>query len=536
MESCTVGSKKISKKNQILISIFLIAILVLSSGSMVAFASGGHTIVVKPSGTDDTAAIQAALNKCTGSSQWCTVQLVKGTYTISSQITVYGFQGSFVGAGQGQTNIVALGDMPSPNPAYNIPCAGYPSCTSPTGDPAGGVPFSVGYPGMGPDGSGSPEGSGNPNPWPALFTFEGGSIAISGMTITDTSPTPTEGWYVAAIEGGEFTTALISAIEITGLRASATIDHVSIVGAAGDWLGYNMADGIVFEGTVLPSTWTNSEADRIPLTGTMSITHSVFDDVQTGPFVTALVDSNIAICDNTLSSEGVPTGVFYAIAVEEISNTNVLICRNQGTVPNGIAIYAAQSIFTPGLLPSTITITGNNIKVIGGANAVVLQDAGEYNFGTPVTLSAVISGNVFQNNYAGGSGWYYSAIVAITLKSTIASLNTIAGGGSDGIYINGGPGTISGNRITGADNGVWLDEASGVHVAGNVITHSVESGINVTSINAPGSSAAIPSSNNFITGNFVHNSGTYDLYWDGSGTNDHWCGNIYTTSNTALSC
>jgi len=522
MEKYVVGSK-ILKKEQVLISIFLIAILVISSGSMVAFAKN-NTYVVIPSGdktgATDTIAIQTALNKCTGGIPDCTVQLLSGTYYISSQITVYGFQGSFVGAGQGQTNIIALGGMPSPNPAYNIPCVGYPTCTTTTGA-AGGVPYWAGLPGPS-------------NPWPVLFTFEGGSIAISGMTITDTSPTPIlPGWYLPAIEGnGLFYTLLYAYIDITGLRASATIDHVSLVGGASSCpvcYGYNNGNGITFTSSRLPSTWTNPDADLIQLQGTFSVTNSVFDDVQ-GAGPAYLLNSNVVICDNTFSSADIPTGVFYPIGGVDLSNTNVLICGNQGTVPNGEAIYLYQSIRIPGLLPSKVTITGNNFQLTGGANAVVLQDAGEAIFGTPVTLNAVISGNTFQNEFDGGSGWYYSAIAIFTIKSTIISLNNIAGGGSDGIYLNGGPGTIIGNTITGAYDGVSLDVASGVHVAGNVIRNSVNNGINVTSINYAYSSSTTPSSNDFIVGNFVHNSGSYDLYWDGQGTGNVWCHNIYQTS------
>ena len=525
MTKHVVGSK-ILKKEQVLISVFLTAILVISSGSMVAFAKNS-TYVVKPSGdttgATDTAAIQAALNRCTGGDPRCTVQLLSGTYYIASQITVYGFQGSFVGAGQGQTNIMALGNMPSPNPEYNIPCEGFPTCTYTTGNPEGGVPFWAGLPGPS-------------NPWPALFTFEGGSIAISGMTITDTSPTPiSPGWYLPAIEGnGLFYTTLQAAIYITGLRASSTIDHVSIVGAAGSGPltgGYNIGNGILIDSTRLPGAWTNPDADLIQLTGTFSVTNSFFDDVQSGVWMGYLLNSNVAICGNTVSSAGIPTGSFYPIGGIDISNTNVLICRNQGTVPNAAAIFVAQSIRIPGLLPSTVTITGNNFQVIQGANAVVLQDAGEAIFGTPVTLNAVISGNTFQNSYDGGSAYYYSAIATFTLKSTTVSLNNIAGGGSDGIYINGGPGTVAGNTITGADTGLWLDMASDGHVVGNVIANSVQYGISVTSTNAAYSSATTPSSNNVIAGNLLHNSGTYDLYWDGQGTGDVWCHNIYQTSN-----
>jgi len=536
MKNYVVGSKKILKKEQVLISIFLIAILVMSSGSVVAFARGGHTIVVKPSGdttgATDTPAIQAALNKCTGNSHEgqsgedtdnaCTVQLLRGTYYISSQITVYGFQGSFVGAGQGQTNIVALGDMPSPNLAYNIPCEGYPTCTFKTGNPEGGVPYWAGLPGPS-------------DPWPVLFTFEGGSITISGMTITDTSPTPiSPGWYLPAIEGnGLFYTSLFAYIDITGLRASAAIDHVSLVGGASSCPvcgGYNNGNGITFTSTRLPGTWTNPDAELIQLTGTFSVTNSVFDDVE-GAGAFYLLNSNVAICDNTFSSADIPTGYFVPFGTMDLSNTNVLICRNQGTVPNAAVLLALQSFRIPGLLPSTVTFTGNNFQVNQGANAVVLEDAGEAIFGTPATLNTVISGNTFQNSYDCGSYWGCSVVVSITLKSTIVSLNNIAGGGSDGIYVIGGPGTIAGNAITGADTGVWLDMVSGGHVAGNAITNSVQYGISVTSTNAPGSTATTPSSNNFVIGNFVHNSGLDDFFWDGLGTGNVWCHNIYQTSS-----
>ena len=533
MEKYVVGSK-ILKKEQVLISIFLIAILVISSGSMVAFAKN-NTYVVIPSGdktgATDTIAIQTALNKCTGGNPHCTVQLLTGTYYISSQITVYGFQGSFVGAGQGQTNIIALGGMPSPNPAYNIPCVGYPTCTTTTGA-AGGVPYWAGLPGPS-------------NPWPVLFTFEGGSIAISGMTITDTSPTPIlPGWYLPAIEGnGLFYTLLYAYIDITGLRASATIDHVSLVGGASSCpvcYGYNNGNGITFTSSRLPSTWTNPDADLIQLQGSFSVTNSVFDDVM-GAGPAYLLNSNVAICDNTVSSAGIPTGVFFPFGGVDLSNTNVLICRNQGTVPNGNAITMYQGLRLSGLLPSTLTIIGNNFQVTGGASAVALLDFETFSGAAP-TLNAVISGNTFQNSYAGPSNWYTSVIYSLS-KSTIVSLNNIAGGGQPGIYLNGGTGTIIGNKIAGASTGIWLDAVNGVHVAGNVVTNSVMSGIALTDYNFAGFGTTPPySSNNMIIGNSVHNSGTCtatqgcDLWWDGLGTGNvfHW--NFCTTSQPSGLC
>jgi len=498
MEKYVVGTKKILKKEQVLISIFLTAILVLSSGSMVAFAKN-NTIVVTPTGVDDTANIQAALNSCASPNPPCTVQLVAGTYTISSQIAVTGFQGRFVGMGQGQTIINALGNMPG---------------TAVT-------PYWAQFPPA--------------NHWPSLFTFVDGSFTMAGMTITDRSLTPTTGW--TDITGGCSEvpcTALTEAIKVSGLKANAAFDHITIVGAAGDYGGYNIAEGIHIEGLELPVGWTNPEADTHMLTGTFSITNSVFTDTA-GPVVNFLVNSNVAICGNVATTPDI-NNYFVLDVVTDISNTNVLICRNQATVPLQFAVGAFQSFIKSGLLPSTVTIANNNFQVSEGANAVVLEDAGQAFFGTSPTLSAVVSGNTIQNSFDGGSAYYYSVIETDTLKSTLISANTIIGGGAVGIYYNGQPGTIIGNSITGSDTGVWLDMASGVHVVGNMIRNSVQYGISLTSSNVAGSSATTQSSNNYIIGNFVHNSGTDDLYYDGLGTGNHWCGNIYQTSNFLPFC
>ena len=495
MTSHVVGSK-IVKKEQVLISIFLIAVLVLSSGSMVAFAKSS-TIVVKPTGVDDTANIQAALNSCASPSPPCTVQLTAGTYIISSQIAVTGFQGQFVGMGQGKTTIEASGDMPG---------------TTVT-------PYWAQLPGPS-------------DPWPSLFTFVGGFFVISGMTITDKSPTPTMGWTdITGSCSEEPCTALSQAIDVTGLKALATIDHVTVVGAAGDFGGYNIAEGVHFEGLLLPSGWTDPFLDTIMLTGAFSITNSVFTDTS-GAAVNFLENSNVVICGNTISSPDV-NNFFDGIDFIDISNTNVLVCGNQVTPLEGTGVRALQSIVKPGLLPSTITITANHFIISEGANAANLQDAGLAYWGTPPTLKAVVSDNDIKNSGAFGPQWGVSAVATIQLRSIVVSSNTILGGGNPGIYILGGPGTVSGNIITGADTGVWLDVASGVHVTGNVIKNSVEYGIAVTSVNNAGARVVTPSSNNFIIGNFVHGSGTYDLYWDQAtgSNNNHWCGNIYHTSS-----
>jgi hypothetical protein len=202
-----------------------------------------HTIVVKPNGHDDTADLQGAFNTCTSHGWTCTIQLVKGTY-YTGQIAVYGFQGSFVGAGQGATIVQGLPNLPSP-----------------TADP-----FWAGLPGGG-------------NPWPVMFTFVNGAFSISGMTVTDTNMYPTLGWDWPGIGT---VTALWSWITITGTQAYVSIDHVTGIGAAGDQAipfgtpdSFNSVTGINFEGMLLPSTWSDPYVDQIPLAGTFVMTNSL---------------------------------------------------------------------------------------------------------------------------------------------------------------------------------------------------------------------------------------------------------------------
>ena len=520
MEKHVVGSK-ILKKEQVLISIFLIAILVLSSGSMVTFAKT-NTYFVKPNGVDDTAEIQAAFNAC-GSRPGCTVQLVAGTYYVG-QIAVFGFHGRFVGMGQGVTNIQALPNLPSPNPADNTDT----------------TPFWAALP--------TPASASTPNPWPALFTFVNGAFVISGMSInepytattcTSTTPCPTLGWD-DAVEGGPSTdTALLSAIIITGETQSVTIDHLTVTAATTS----NMATAIFDGGLLLPEGWTNL-SDETPLAGTFSLTNSEF--TENNPMIYNVVNAVVVVSHTTV--EGSPAALF----VQDVSNSKIVATENQGTdLPIAAAVFAYQSVFKPActaaitsncLLPSTIYVTDNNFQVNQGGSGVALID-----FGTPSTLSAVVTGNKVETDTSCGCYTVqYPAILVQGLSSVLVSQNVILGGGS-GVQLLGGPeSVVSGNYITGTMAGVLLGcgttlvvpggtpcfvptLANGVHVIGNVIKNSAQYGIAVVE----------GSINNKIIGNYITGTASsgYDLYWDQTGTGNVWLGNFcsdHTSSPAAL--
>jgi parallel beta-helix repeat protein len=410
--------------------------------------------------------------------------LVKGTY-YTTQIAVFGFMGSFVGAGQGLTVIQALPNLPSP-----------------TVDP-----FWAALPG--------PQ-----NPWPALFTFENGSYRISGMTLTEPYMNAVSPGWNATIPGGLATeTNLFAAIELTGQQAFAAVDHVTVLGASGDFVGTNMFAAIMFEGSSLPRGWTDPNSDVIPLTGTLSVTDSVFDSEESGPWIDTIVNAEVTVCYNTVVNSPYPLGFYGA------SNSQLLFCGNQApSVSYYGGLVAFQSLFVQDL-PSTVYIVGNDFQVNDGANAVAL-----YDFGVESTLSAVVTGNEFQTDtscgcYFGTNGGS-SVIVSEGLKSVVVSRNTILGGGAAGVYAVGGPAVISGNAILGSYVGVWVDYANGVSVTGNGIKNNGEYGIAVTD----GSSSIS------VIGNFVKNSGQFDLYWDETGTGNVWAQNVCTTSSPLGLC
>ena len=89
-----------------------------------------------------------------------------------------------------------------------------------------------------------------------------------------------------------------------------------------------------------------------------------------------------------------------------------------------------------------------------------------------------------------------------------------------GVDILAGSAIVAGNEIIGSPEGIMMDGVTGALVVGNEIKDSGDLGIALIDY----------SSNNLIARNEVTNSGTFDLFWDGTGTGNHWLKNVYTTS------
>jgi len=502
-------------KHSVLVVVVCIAVLMLTLGLPTASARGtsgaamsyasNHTIVVYPNGHDDTSDIQAAFNACVSYGPGCTVQLVKGTYYIT-QIAVTGFQGSFLGLGQGVTIIQGLPTLASPGSAYNTST----------------VPFWGGLPGPG-------------NPWPVLLTLVNGNYRISGMTITDTYYNPVPGgwnFYGTAI------TQLYATILVTGEQASAAIDHVTAIGGAGQaYIGagptpdsFNGINGIDFEGMLLP-TPTSPLSDQIPLIGTFTLMNSVMEDIYGAFAVENLLNAQLTACYNSISGSPLPSLI-------DLSNTQVWFCGNQVTnAAVGAGLYGAQSQIKTDLLPSTVYVTDNYFEVNWGADGPYFVDLGPSE-GLPASLSAVVTGNtIVTDTSCGCYTLAYPVIFGYDLSSLVVSGNVVRSGGTGVLITNlaGNVGSVSGNTVLGAMVGVALGASTtigydfsapayGIAVTANVVKNSADYGIIVVG----------GSSNNVVAFNYVKGSGLYDLYWDQTGTGDFWFWNIYSTSYPAV--
>jgi parallel beta-helix repeat protein len=481
-------SDRILRKGVIVLAIVMVFSAWVVASPTVAASKAGYvsynpatrTYTISPTGVDDTANIQATFDGCAAHSSPCTIQLTSGTF-YTAQIAANNFRGSFLGTGMGTTTVQAL-------PNLRV-----------TTD----YPYFDDHP---------PSAS---NPWPNLFTFVNGSYLVSGMTLIEPYAVPTQGYWV---NGGGFADALFAFIHITGAHANAAVDHIKLVGAPGDFstggpILFNAINGIFTQSAlVLPPATEFPEATL--LQGTSRITNSAFNMIENPLSFEDLVQSQVTVSGNTFDT------MEFTVYSFDLSQSTLVISQNVARnvmFQYGLYVINGYPINThlPCELPSTLVVTDNDFEVTGFANFATTYNSPRH--GCSWSLSAVFSGNTVRadpTSYGGiFIGWMNSTVIGNKVLGTDLL-------GSAGVYIQAGSSVVLGNEIVGSDLGVVLDGATGTVVVGNVIKDSQELGI-----------ALIDSaSNNAVVRNQVTNSGTFDLFWDGTGTGNHWLKNVYTTS------
>lgn len=246
----------------------------LAAPAAVVARSGSAVRVVPPTGGDDTAAIQAALDWCVAQGPGCTVQLQAGTYH-TSQLVTYDFRGTFKGAGAGLTTIEAV-----KNALVNWP---------------------------------DPYAQGQCLPdlidcrWPTLIIFVNGTIEVSDLAL-DFPWTNGEATTPYMLIDSS-TAGFIDAFKFMGDGPTdVTVDRVSVTGRHDDsatsvfGLGFNVLQGIYFAGD-LPSAPYRSACCQTyaTLTGTFTVRNSSVSSIAFG-----IVDGGAAESGSRITIGGSP--------------------------------------------------------------------------------------------------------------------------------------------------------------------------------------------------------------------------------------
>lgn len=458
---------------------------VSAQGGYVAYDRSANTFAVSPTGGDDTANIQAAFDACAPRGPRCVVQLEEGTFH-TAQIVVREFRGQFRGMGESRTTIEALPDL-AVSQAFPAWILHLPT----------------------------PEA-----PWPSLFTFFNGTYSISDMTFLEPYETPTQGYWGNADMRAN---ALFAFISITGLHANTAVDHITMIGAPGDFTSggpflFNTINGIFPQALLMTPGGTDFH-EVMPLQVTFRATNSAFYTIDNPLAFEDLVDSQITIWGNTFETTE------YPVALINLSGSTSVVSQNLARDVFFMAgVLAVQAVPITPLMPcerpSKLFITDNDFQFTNQANALAAEDFGDFS-GCERSLDAVVTDNIM---YGDETSW--PAVVGFWMRSMNVVGNEILGG-NGGVYILDGPGIVAENEMRDVNWGaIILDAAAGVLVKGNEIRDSGQWGI----------ALLYGSSNNLIVHNEVKNSGVADLYWDQLGTGNVWMKNECLTSDPPGLC
>lgn len=347
-----------TKKSGFLAS-FAVALIALSSG-----IASAHTYTVEPTGDDDTANLQAALDDCVAHGAGCTVQLVAGTYR-TRQLVAYDLRGRLRGHGREATVVEALPDL-------HVVAAADPT-----------RPFA--YCDVWPTPA---------EPWATFLTFVGGSVTISDFTIrlphspaalpweaTFDCPGEPDGlchWRRHNMEnmiqflGARADASSDAVVErmkfearVSGLRPDGT-DESGCRGCADIMDYFNTVRAIHFQGiTPLPPDSCLVKAQPI-VGGRFVVRHSLFQDLMEGLLLDSVKDGELTIGGAPGAGNRFVGTSLWAVRLWEVTGSKVEISHNDA---NGMwegAVNATNGVgwgwWEPGR-PTVLKIHQNRARV-----------------------------------------------------------------------------------------------------------------------------------------------------------------------------
>ncbi len=375
-----------------------------------ATAVASHVVyVAAPNGTDDTAAIQSALNTCAAYGKSCTVQLAGGTY-LTTQLIVHNFQGTFKGMGENATTIQAL-FLPVnwPDPLVQACNPNFTDCL-----------------------------------WATLITFIDGSVTVSDLTI-NINLVPAAQTYV---QDGAPTEIVYAPLELTGKHLmNATVDRIAVTGQpdANNGWGTNIENGIHYSGEMARS---KTPGDLYFLTGSYTVRNSYFNNTGVAVSEDGFVTSTQITIGGSPQTGNVMENDQAGIDLEssqksffEISYNNSAGASAGGWVVPYYWAYAASG-------PSQYWIHDNMFTTNGlGAPPDYWPDG--FYFDDNPTSPWIQAG--FWNNTVQLQGSLSEGIGAYNTKGTAIWNNSISGTDQyDGIGLwNSTLGSVVGNNLSG---------------------------------------------------------------------------------------
>lgn len=374
------------------------------------------TVVLSPTGGDDTSNVQAALDAC---EPGCIVQLEAGTFHIA-QVMRSDFHGVLRGKGRGVTVLEALPTLPV-NDAEPWPWAAPPTPTA---------------------------------AWPVLITFLGGDFTVSDLTVRIPGSPATEPWVYL---GGSTFQELI-AILVTGDRANATFERVDVEGAPGSFFGHNIIFGIAYEGVILyadPRT-----APPRPISGSFRESECTVRSASIATLLFNVRDAHATIAHNAV--EDVDLGYL----LNEASGSEIEITHNAGRHVLDTGIGWRQG-FQRGETAdrSHLLIAHNRIEISeggtrGAADGIDLTEAGQ----TKTAHAEVLDNQItIEPATPAGPIPLRGGIFVTGLRATLVRGNHVEGPGPYGISLTGvDAASIEDNHVRGAlQAGIALQSGSG---------------------------------------------------------------------------
>jgi len=383
----------------------------LTAGVVPAAAQGRHHACLAPGGDDDTAALQAELDRCSGATRPCTVTLCAGTFQ-TGILRVRDFRGTLRGRGPERTILRALPDLPVSKNSRDF-------FRDDPFDPT--------------------------RAWPYLVQFIEGRGRVEDLGILVPAPPPgsdpTTGWYLLD-DGPIF--ELRGAVLFTG-RRPVDFEVRDVRVEAGDPesdLGTTTFHGIEFGGLLYDSAADGPGTFPVfPVRGSCRVTDSTFDGVLVGTPLAELAAAKVLVARNRYRST-------IAVEVIDADRSAIGVLANRWTVSYR-GVQVRQNLDGAPSRASEILVDANRGRVAplfaGLGEALSYQDPAGASPDPGATALWVT-----RNRFDVGSG-DEAAASGITAKGA-ARLR------------------LAGNRLSGtAGAGLEVDATSGCRIVANTV-------------------------------------------------------------------